>query len=144
MSSHKSQITIAEPKEAQTKLDEYQLIWPLYPGDPPLDENHPTMIQIMREMESRGDLVVAPRPPSTRSEKEENDILSPPHPEDCPLIAGLKVAVRVMRRLGTPIAQEPPLPSCEGALREGLGSIPKIGRAVQQECRDRSRMPSSA
>eukprot|EP00456_Euglypha_rotunda_P039168 TRINITY_DN30109_c0_g1_i3.p1 TRINITY_DN30109_c0_g1~~TRINITY_DN30109_c0_g1_i3.p1 ORF type:complete len:109 (+),score=13.78 TRINITY_DN30109_c0_g1_i3:332-658(+) len=30
------------------------------------------------------------------------------------------------------------------SLRYSLSTEPKIGRAVQQECRDRSRMPSSA
>eukprot|EP00456_Euglypha_rotunda_P038666 TRINITY_DN2972_c0_g1_i12.p2 TRINITY_DN2972_c0_g1~~TRINITY_DN2972_c0_g1_i12.p2 ORF type:complete len:103 (+),score=34.13 TRINITY_DN2972_c0_g1_i12:445-753(+) len=32
----------------------------------------------------------------------------------------------------------------KAAFNSGLGFVPEIGRAVQQECRDRSRMPSSA
>src|SRR5258708_6910160 len=32
----------------------------------------------------------------------------------------------------------------EGTLQAGTSAVSDIGRAVQQECRDRSRMPSSA
>eukprot|EP00456_Euglypha_rotunda_P048130 TRINITY_DN3855_c0_g1_i16.p1 TRINITY_DN3855_c0_g1~~TRINITY_DN3855_c0_g1_i16.p1 ORF type:complete len:166 (+),score=28.39 TRINITY_DN3855_c0_g1_i16:350-847(+) len=42
-----------------------------------------------------------------------------------------------------PPTTSPPLNAPVRAVRAST-SIPKIGRAVQQECRDRSRMPSSA
>eukprot|EP00456_Euglypha_rotunda_P070263 TRINITY_DN6223_c0_g1_i9.p1 TRINITY_DN6223_c0_g1~~TRINITY_DN6223_c0_g1_i9.p1 ORF type:complete len:156 (+),score=25.11 TRINITY_DN6223_c0_g1_i9:30-497(+) len=41
-------------------------------------------------------------------------------------------------------APEPQVPAALAPLPEGWYEVAEIGRAVQQECRDRSRMPSSA
>eukprot|EP00456_Euglypha_rotunda_P034777 TRINITY_DN2682_c0_g1_i2.p1 TRINITY_DN2682_c0_g1~~TRINITY_DN2682_c0_g1_i2.p1 ORF type:complete len:104 (+),score=10.61 TRINITY_DN2682_c0_g1_i2:173-484(+) len=43
-----------------------------------------------------------------------------------------------------PTTSPPTMPATAPPVLHMSSEIPKIGRAVQQECRDRSRMPSSA